>query len=66
MLYIMLKIKDLVLQQYEDKIIFSGCLGEKFFFGLGKGEDIEIINDYSFCEFEVEYILETIKEKLNK
>ena len=58
------KFKSLLIVNDDDKVIFSGYFREKFFFGTKENEKIEIINDYIFYDFEIEYIINHIKEKI--
>lgn len=58
------KFKSLLIAKDEEKIIFSGYFMEKFFFGTKENEKIEVINDYLFYKFEVEYIINHLNENL--
>lgn len=58
------KFKSLLIAKDEEKIIFSGYFMEKFFFETKERGKIEVINDYLFYKFEIEYITNYLKENL--
>lgn len=57
--------KSVLIERYDNKIIFSGYYLGKFFFGAKDKNKIEIINDYLFYDFQVKYIINHIEEKIN-
>jgi hypothetical protein len=50
----------------DNKIIFSGYFREKMFFGTNESGKFEIMNSYSFYDFEQEHILKYLNEKIKR